>query len=303
MLRGRWPSGRPRVRARLLSPDGLTYQDATFDEATMTRMVFASATGLLSAEEAAGFLERFLQGPDLVPVVVDGQPRLTTTSLLAQERVIVQAATAKAATAVPAPTGAMIQRAAAEVARQAGYELSAEQRAVVEHLCAPVGWASLVGWAGTGKTTAMRGVVRAYQRNGQPTVVVSTAADTARRTARELELDHGYTVEAFYQAVEQGRLHPDGRMVVIVEEACMVDTHRMHRLLHAAGPAIIRTLGDPARLHRGQGGRARLGPPSPAAWPGGGEDRHRHLQRHHRHPQQPVPGPTAAGWGAVVAEH
>src|SRR6266498_4129890 len=233
------------VRARLLNADGVTREDATFDEATVTRMVFQAATGLLTAEEAAGFLARFLAGSDLVPVVVDGQPRLTTTALLAQEQAIVQTATTKAASVAPGPTGRLIRRAAGEVARQAGYELSPEQRAVVELLCAPVGWASLEGWAGTGKTTAMRAVVRAYQRNGQPTVVVSTAADTARRTARELELDHGYTVEAFYQAVEQGRLRPDGRMVVIVEEVCMVDTHRMHRLLQAAGPAIIRTLGDP----------------------------------------------------------
>jgi len=233
------------VRARLLGADGLTREDATFDETTVTKMAFESATGLLTAEEAAGFLERFLQGPDLVPMVVDGQPRLTTAALLAQEHAIVQAARAKVATTVPAPTGAMIQQASAEVARQAGYQLSAEQRAVVERLCAPVGWASLEGWAGTGKTTAVRTVVGAYDRNCQPAVVVSTAADTARRTARELDLERGYTVEAFCLAVQQGRLRPDARMVVVVEEAYMVDTHRMHRLLQAVGPAIIRTLGDP----------------------------------------------------------
>jgi conjugative relaxase-like TrwC/TraI family protein len=233
------------VRARLLGPDGLTHQDATFDEATVTKVVFKQATGLLSAQEAADFLARFLDGPDLVPVVVDGQPRLTTTALLAQEQEIVQAATAKAASVVLTPSPAMLRRAAAEVARQAGYQLTGEQHQVVEHLCAPVGWASLEGWAGTGKTTVMRTVVGAYRHNHQPLVVVSTAADTAQRTARELGLHHGYTVEAFCQAVQHGRLHPDARMVVIVEEACMVDTHRMHRLLQAAGPAIIRTLGDP----------------------------------------------------------
>jgi len=233
------------VRTRLLGPDGLTREDATFDEAMVIKLVFEAAAGLLSAEEAAGFLARFLQGPDLAPVVVDGQPRLTTTYLLAQEQAIVQAAKAKATSTAPAPSAAMIERAAAEVARQAGYELSTEQHQVVEHLCAPTGWASLEGWAGTGKTTAVRSVVRAYQHNHQPPVVVSTAADTARRTAHELDLGQGYTVEAFCQAVEQGRLHPDGRMVVIVEEACMVDTHRMHKLLQVAGSAIIRTLGDP----------------------------------------------------------
>jgi conjugative relaxase-like TrwC/TraI family protein len=258
------------VRARLLGPDGLTGEDATFDEATVTKLVFQSATGLLSTEEAIGFLTRFLQGSDLVPLVVDGQPRLTTTVVLAQEREIIQAATAKASSTVPAPSAAMLRRAAVEVARQAGYELSAEQRAVVERLCAPVGWASLEGWAGTGKTTAMRAVVRAYRHNRQPLVVVSTAADAAQRTARELELEHGYTIEAFCQAVQHGRLRPDARMVVLVEEACMVDTHRMHRLLQAAGPAIIRTLGDPeqaqavgaagwhAQVDRAIGGHAQL---------------------------------------------
>ncbi len=243
------------VRERLLGQDGLTCEDATFDEVTVTKMVFQASTGLLSAEEAAGFLARFLHGPDLAPVVVDGQPRLTTTALLGQERAIVETATTKAASAVPAPSPAMLRRAAGEVARQSGYELSAEQHRVVEHLCAPVGWAALEGWAGTGKTTAMRAVVGAYQRNRQPVVVVSTAADTAQRTARELDLDQGYTVEAFCRAVEHGRLRPDGRMVVIVEEACMVDTHRMHRLLQAAGPAIIRTLGDPEQAQAvGAGG-------------------------------------------------
>jgi conjugative relaxase-like TrwC/TraI family protein len=243
------------ARARLLGPDGLTHQDATFDEATVTRLVFESATGLLSAEEAAGFLARFLTGPDLVPVVVEGQPRLTTTALLVQEQAIVQTATVKATSVAPAPSSRMLRRAAGEVARRTGYQLSAEQRQVVDHLCAPVGWASLEGWAGTGKTTAMRAVVRAYRHNGQPVVVVSTAADTVRRTARELDVEQGYTVEAFCQAVQHGRLHPDARMVVIVEEACMVDTHRMHRLLKAAGPAIIRTLGDPEQAQAvGAGG-------------------------------------------------
>src|SRR6266542_4923255 len=52
------------VRARLLNADGVTREDATFDEATVTRMVFQAATGLLTAEEAAGFLARFLAGSD-----------------------------------------------------------------------------------------------------------------------------------------------------------------------------------------------------------------------------------------------
>jgi conjugative relaxase-like TrwC/TraI family protein len=243
------------VRARLLGPEGLTAHEASFDETTATRLVFASATGLLTVEEAAGFLERFLAGPDLVPVVVDGQPKLTTTVLVQQEQAIVNIARQKTRHSVPAPTTATVEQAAATIATQSGFALSEEQRAVLAHLCAPVGWASLEGWAGTGKTTVVRAMVDAYHHNQQPTIVVATAADTARRTAKDLGLARGYTVEAFAHAVATGRLRPDARTVVIVEEAVMVDTPRMHQLLRAAGPAIIRTLGDPEQAQAvGPGG-------------------------------------------------
>jgi conjugative relaxase-like TrwC/TraI family protein len=243
------------VRGRLLGVDGLTAHEASFDEATVTRMVFASATGLLTAEQAAGFLARFLAGPDLVPVVVDDQPRLTTAVLVQQEQAIVNIARQKTQHPMPAPTAATVEWAAATIAARGGFALSAEQRAVLAHLCAPVGWASLEGWAGTGKTTVVRAMVDAYHHNQQPTVVVSTAADTARRTARDLGLARGHTIEAFAHAVATGRLHPDGQTVVIVEEAVMVDTPRMHQLLQAAGPAIIRTLGDPEQAQAvGPGG-------------------------------------------------
>jgi AAA domain len=239
------------VRARLLSTDGLTRQDATFEVATITRAVFAAAAGLLDATEVRGFLERFQTGPDLVPVATPAGPRLTTSVLLNQERAILTTARTKVRTTVAAPTPAQLQQAALQVRADLGHPLSTEQRAALEYLCIPVGWAALEGHAGTGKTTA----VRAYESNQQPTVVVATAADTAHRTARDLGLARGYTVEAFTHAVHTGTLHPNERTVVIVEEAVMVDTPRMHCLLQAAGPAIIRTLGDPQQAQAvGPGG-------------------------------------------------
>jgi conjugative relaxase-like TrwC/TraI family protein len=232
------------VRARLLAPDGLTRNDATFDHAALTKATYQAATGLLDAAEARAFLDRFLASPDLVPVATPDGPRYTTAVLLAQEQRIVGVARTKARTRVVAPRSELLAR-AAELVTQTGPSLSAEQLAALRHLGAPVGWASLEGRAGTGKTTLLRTLVRAYRGNGQPVVLVSTAAETARRTARELDLDRGYTVEAFARAVATGHLQPTASWVVLVEEAAMVDTPRMAALLNAAGPAAIRTLGDP----------------------------------------------------------
>jgi conjugative relaxase-like TrwC/TraI family protein len=233
------------VRARLLGHDGLTRHDATFDPTSVTKATFQAAAGLLNVAEARRFLERFLEGADLVPIATPAGPRLTTQTLLDQEQAILAIAHAKAHTPATAPSPALVDQAAAEIEAEAGYQLSDEQQAALEHLCASVGWASLEGHAGTGKTTTVRAVVGAYQHNHQPLILVSTAADTAHRTAHQLGLARGYTIEAFTHAVHAGTIRPTPRTVVIVEEAAMVDTPRMHRLLQAAGPSIIRTLGDP----------------------------------------------------------
>jgi conjugative relaxase-like TrwC/TraI family protein len=242
------------VRDQLLAPDGLNREDATFTAEEVTT-AYRVATGLLDAAQTRAFLQRFLTGQDLVPIASPSGPRFTTASLLAQEQSIASTALRKLRTPSPAPTQDLIDQAAAEVAAESGYQLSAEQLAAVRHLCAPVGWASLEGWAGTGKTTAVRTVARAFRANRQHPVVVATAAETARRTAHAIGLDRGYTVEAFTHAVHTGELRPRVDWVVIVEEACMVDTHRMATLLKAAGPASIRTLGDPEQAQAiGPGG-------------------------------------------------
>ena len=76
------------VRARLLAPDGLTGQDATFGQAALTKAVYQAATGLLDVTEASGFLERFTGGSDLVPIASPEGPRFTTAVLLAKEQQI-----------------------------------------------------------------------------------------------------------------------------------------------------------------------------------------------------------------------
>jgi ATP-dependent exoDNAse (exonuclease V) alpha subunit len=246
------------VRARLLAPDGLTAHDATFDHAALTKHGYQAATGQLDAAEARAFLDRFLAGPDLVPVATPDGPRYTTAALLAQEQRIVEVARAKATTRALAPRPEHLAH-AAELAAMRGPRLSKEQLAALKHLAAPVGWASLEGRAGTGKTTLLRTLLLAYRANYQPVVLVSTAAETARRTARELDLERGYTVEAFARAVATGHLQPTDAWVVLVEEAAMVDTPRMATLLQAAGPASIRTLGDPEQVQPvGPGGWHQL---------------------------------------------
>ena len=70
----------------------------------------------------------------------------------------------------------------------------------------------------------------------------------ARRSGDAIGADRSYSVEGFAEAVRRGVLEPTERTWVIVEEAAMVDTPRMATLLEAAGPAVIRTVGDDRQL-------------------------------------------------------
>ena len=161
--------------------------------------------------------------------------------------------------------------------------LSSEQRTAVDAMCSDTGWANLIGRAGTGKTTVLRTVVDALhdkhdhkmaadraRKHGHHTagadhvdkhvhddhgkaaadhvVVVSTSAMVARRSGDAIGADRSYSVEGFVEAVRRGALEPTERTWVIVEEAAMVDTPRMATLLTAAGPAVIRTVGDDRQL-------------------------------------------------------
>src|SRR4029450_5725870 len=171
---------------------------------------------------------------------------------------VVQHGASRAATRGLAPSPQLVGR-MVELAGLGGTRLSDEQRVALGWLGAPLGGASLDGWAGTGKPTLVRTLVRAYQANGQPVLLVSIAAETATRTARDLGLDRGWTVEAFCRAVTPGRLRPRAGGGGLVEEAAMMDTYRMATLLQAAGPAAIRTLGDPEQAQPvGAGGWHQL---------------------------------------------
>ena len=158
---------------------------------------------------------------------------------------------ARAAAHVAAPSWGAKHRALSA----ARVRLSDEQRKAVDAMCADTGWANLIGRAGTGKTTVLRTVVDALRdkhghddATADQVIVVSTSAMAARRSGDAIGADRSYSVEGLADAVLMRKVEPTDRTWVIVDEAAMVDTRRMQWLLEAAGPAVIRTVGDDRQL-------------------------------------------------------
>ena len=245
------------VQERLLAPDELTGQDATFDQATLTKAVYQAATGLLAVEEASRFLERFTAGPDLIPVATPDGPRFTTAVLLG-------------------PGAADCSDRVGQ-----GHHPSAGTKSPACRSHGGVGrtlWNPALGRAAGGAGVAGRpnrvGVAGRLGRNGQdhpgpdpgpglPGQRPTRAAGLDRgrdryphrpRSRSGPGLDRG----GLRRAVTTGRLRPQAEWVVLVEEAAMMDTHRMATLLQAAGPAAIRTLEIEQAQPVGAGGWPRL---------------------------------------------
>ncbi len=141
-----------------------------------------------------------------------------------------------------------------------GLVLSAEQRDAFDHITGADGLASVVGYAGAGKS-AMLGVAReAWEAQGY-TVRGAALSGIA---AENLEGGSGIasrTIASLEHAWGQGREQLTHRDVLVMDEAGMIGTRQMERVLSAARDAGAKVVlvGDPEQLQAIEAGAAFRG--------------------------------------------
>jgi Ti-type conjugative transfer relaxase TraA len=127
--------------------------------------------------------------------------------------------------------------------------LSAEQREAVFHATADNDLAQIVGRAGAGKTTVARTIADAYREQGYEV----QGAALAGKAAEGLEKEAGIpsrTLASLERAWAEGRDGLDRRTVLVIDEAGMIDTRQLSRVLQEAAQARAKVvlLGDPDQL-------------------------------------------------------
>ncbi|MEU1826668.1 MobF family relaxase [Streptomyces abikoensis] len=264
------PGGGPQVppptqiAAEVFSPTrGLTAHEKTFSHAQLLAAVANACPHGLGDGELEGLADEVLkvQGyaralPHRGSALMSNTARYTTADILAAEQVIVDQARTRYADGSARLTGDQAAAALSVFQVAAGFELSAEQRRVVERLLtAGHGIDAVIGVAGSGKTTLMEAC-----RIGWDAVGLTYAGSCLSAVAAQ-NLYEGSGVPSSTIASWLGRIDGGtglrGVDVLVLDEAVMTDDRAMAVILTEAartGTKVI-AIGDPQQLQAiGPGG-------------------------------------------------
>jgi Ti-type conjugative transfer relaxase TraA len=227
--------------------DAITRQQATFTTRDLAMFVHRHSDGKEQFDSAMAAVKVL---PELVALGTDGRgdERFTSRDMIDTEQRLERAADGLAGMERHGVAGTHVDRALA-AAEGRGLNLSAEQRGALEHVTDKDGLASVVGYAGTGKS-AMLGVAReAWEGAGYQV----RGAALSGIAAENLEAGSGIasrTIASLEYQWEQGRELLGPRDVLVIDEAGMIGTRQMERVLSAAQDAGAKVVlvGDPEQL-------------------------------------------------------
>ncbi len=230
----------------LAGPDGLTATASTFTRPDVLVALGAGLTGAGRAE-LEELADRFL-AERAVSVVADRaleERRWSTPELLAVEQRLVAAATART------------DEQAARVSHQAvGEALAAhpttgqDQQAMVRDLCqGGQGAAVVVGRAGTGKTFALGIARHAWQLDGYR-LLATAPTGIATMSLQGEGFEDVATCDRLLLDLDKGQERLDARTVLVVDEAGMLGSRKLTRLLEHAEQAQAKVVlvGDDRQL-------------------------------------------------------
>jgi conjugative relaxase-like TrwC/TraI family protein len=231
---------------RLAGSDGLTAEASTF---TRPDVLVALGAGLAGAgrTELEALADRFL-AERAVSVVADRaleERRWSTPDLLAVEQGLVTSATGR--------TG---ERTAVVCHQAVGEALAAhptagpDQQAMVRDLCqGGAGVALVVGRAGTGKTFALGMARHAWQLDGY-WLLAAAPTGIATMSLQGEGFEDVATCDRLLGDLDRGREQLDPRTVLVVDEAGMVGSRKLGRLLEHAEQARAKVVlvGDDRQL-------------------------------------------------------
>jgi hypothetical protein len=235
-----------RLLDRLAGPEGLTEHASTF---TRPDVLVALGAGLAGARRAVleALADRFC-GERAVSVVADrtlDERRWSTPELLAVEQRLVESVTGRTD-----EQAAVASHQAVRDALAAHPTAGADQQAMVRDLCqGGQGVAVVVGRAGTGKTFALGIARHAWQLDGYR-LLAAAPTGIATISLQGEGFEDVATCDRLLADLDRGQETLDSRTVLVVDEAGMLGSRKLTRLLDHASQARAKVVlvGDDRQL-------------------------------------------------------
>jgi len=235
--------------------DAITHQQATFTRYDLAKFVHRHSDGKEQFDRAMSAVQA---SPEMVALGQDGrgQDRFTSREMIAVEDRLHRASEVMAQRQAHS-VSKLEQRRALARAEQRGLALSGEQKAAFEHVTEGRDLGVVVGYAGTGKS-ALLGVAREAWEDAGYRVQGLALSGIA---AENLESGSGIasrTIASLEHQWAKDRELLNARDVLVIDEAGMIGSRQMERLLSAAEKAGAKVVlvGDPEQLQAIEAGAA-----------------------------------------------
>ncbi|KRE90848.1 hypothetical protein ASG87_01545 [Frateuria sp. Soil773] len=189
--------------------------------------------------------------------------RFADPKVVAQEQTLVREALARKDEQTIRLDPESVKVAVAEMEKERGFQLNAEQLKSVDFVCLESGGVAVVeGRAGTGKTTSADAIVKAFQASGFEVIGAATGWDAAKKLESESAgAITGHSIASLNAKLDKGKMQLNDKTLLIVDEAGMVGTPSLTKLMshaHAAGAKVL-LQGDKLQLQSVErGGPLRL---------------------------------------------
>lgn len=235
--------------------DAITLQQSTFTRHDLARFAHRHSDG---KEQFDQVINAVSLSAELVSLGEDGKgrERFTSRSMLAVEQRLERSAACLFETGGHAVASGHVVNAILE-AKARGLTISGEQLDALKKVTGAGDLAMVVGYAGSGKSTMLRAAKEAWEAQG----FAVRGAALSGIAAENLEGGSGIqsrTIASLEYAWKQGREALSARDVLVIDEAGLVGSRQMDRLLkqaEASGAKVV-MIGDPEQLQAIEAGAA-----------------------------------------------
>lgn len=235
--------------------DAITHQQSTFTRHDLARFAHRHSDGKDQFDQVMSAISL---SAELVALGRDGQgrERFTSRSMLAVEQSLDRSATRLSEASGHGVASHHVGRAISE-AKARGLNISGEQLDALMRVTDIGDLAMVVGYAGSGKSTMLGAAKEAWEAQG----FAVRGATLSGIAAENLESGSGIqsrTIASLEYAWKQGRDALSARDILVIDEAGLVGSRQMERLLkHAevSGAKVV-MIGDPEQLQAIEAGAA-----------------------------------------------